>query len=777
MAIRIKRPKIGITLRLFLLFAAVGLIPISFMSFYTFWQINRQVAFEVEGNLTNVGLRLRDDVGNSVEEIVEIARGAAADPVFAAEHARRDDIEREMDRIRKESPRIVGLYLLKGREVLSSVGPPVFVSGDQDILEFSTSSVRVAPPRPFPDNSNPAFVVSIPIEARPGSVPAVLDVLIVAIDTAMLTDAARLIRIGETGRAYITDDSGNVVAGPEATDLFLPFGGEGVSRRIATVGEGIIHYTNELGERHIAFVAGVPEVKELMPRGLKVLVTYREEEAYLIADQIGKSVGFAIIMILAATSLFSFALSRTITRPIKEIIRGTERVGAGDFSREITVRSRDEIGELARSFNRMAWELSASRGFMENYNRELERQVRERSRELEESEKKYRMLVEGSGDGWTILDEALTIYFANDELARILGKRPEKLVGTSLSAFLSPAHKAHVTEAVGKVVQEAESPLSLTFTVNGSDGRPVVFGATFSATAADETEGRVIAHLVDQTELIRLAAEKERLQMELMERSKHSQIGVMTEGLFHNLNNPLQALIGVLRVVNQDIGPALADTGKAPDSLTENGRQIVSDIGEANAIARRLSDQVKNLLLKIRNESRRKVEDLDLNQIVQAEVAFLEADLFFKHKVIKKLSLADRLPHLAGVYSDISQSFVNIILNATDAMRESAERVLTITTALEKKKIAVTFHDTGKGIDETSLPFIFDPFFTTKHEKEQGTGLGLFTVDFLLKPYKVTYRVSSKPGDTSISLLFPVKGLTIKKEKAPGDTRGKKKGV
>ncbi len=757
MAIRIKKPKIGITLRLFLLFASVGLIPISFMSFYTYWEINRQVAFEVEGNLTNVGLRLRDDAGRSIEEIAAIGRSAAADPVFTTERARRADIEREMDRIRKESPRIKGLYLLKGREVLASIGPPVFVSGDLDILEFSTASVRVAPPRPFPDNDNPAFVVSVPIEAKSGSVPTVL---VIAVDTTILTDSIRLIRIGETGRAYITDDSGNVVAGPTGSELFGPFAGNPVSRRIATVGEGIIHYTNELGERHIAFVAAVPKADGIMPRGLKVLVTYREEEAYLIADQIGKSVGLAIIMILAATSLFSFALSRTITRPIKEIIRGTERIGAGDFSREITVRSGDEIGELAGSFNRMARELSASRGFMENYNRELERQVRERSRELEESEKKYRMLVEGSGDGWTILDEALTIHFANEELARMLGKRPEKLVGTALSAFLSGAQETRVREAIGRVVREAGSSLALSFTVDGPGGPPLILGATFSAIAADQPEGRVIAHLVNQTELIRLAGEKERLQLELMERSKHSQIGVMTEGLFHNLNNPLQALIGILRVVNQDIGGALAGNGKPPeDSLTEDGRQIVGDVGEAYTIARRLSDQVKNLLLKIRNESRRKVEDLDLNRIVEAEVAFLEADLFFKHKVTKRLSLAGRLPPLAGVYSDISQSFVNIILNAVDAMRESEARVLTITTAPEGKKIAVSFHDTGKGIDEASLPHIFDPFFTTKHEKEQGTGLGLFTVDFLLKPYKVTYRVSSKPGDTSIVLIFPAKGL------------------
>ncbi len=773
MTIRIRRPKIGVTLRLFLLFASVGLIPISFMSFYTYWQINRQVAFEVENNLTNVGLRLRDDVGRSIVDIVDVARSVAGDPVFANETATPDDIEREMRRIREDLPMIRGLYLLRGREVLAASGPPVFVSGDVEILEFSSDSLHVASPRAFPDNQYPALLVSVPVNPRSGTAPTAL---LVALGTESLSDAAMLVRIGETGRAYIVDGSGRIVAGPKGTALFEPFAGEAVSRRVTNVGEGIIHYVNELGEPHIAFIAQVPNEEGVVPNGLRILITYREDEAYLVADQIGNSIGLAIIMILAATSLFSFALSQTITRPIKEIIRGTERIGAGDFSREITVRSRDEIGELARSFNRMAWELAASHQFMENYNRELERQVRERSQKLEESEKKYRMVVEGSGDGWTILDESLTIRFANEQLGRMLGKSPRRLAGMSLSAFLSAEDNARVREAVRRVLVEAASPLMLSFEVDGSGERRFVLEATFSAIPTDEGQDRVIAHLVDQTELMVLAGEKERLQLELMERSKHSQIGIMTEGLFHNLNNPLQALIGILKVVSQDIHQALAGQGRETgDSAADGEPQIVRDVDEAYAVARRLSDQVKNLLMKIRNESRRKVEDIDINRVIEAEVAFLEADLFFKHKVIKRLALSDSLPTLPGVYSDLSQSFVNIILNAVDAMRDADHRELAISTVLEKKKIRVAFHDTGKGIDEGHLPHIFDPFFTTKHETQQGTGLGLFTVDFLLKPYRVTYRVTSRPGDTTFALLFPLKGLSGKKEDTFVDTRKTRK--
>jgi PAS domain S-box-containing protein len=514
----------------------------------------------------------------------------------------------------------------------------------------------------------------------------------------------------------------------------------------------------------IAFITTISGVRDAGPKGLKVVISYREDEAYLVAGQVRKSFGFAIVIILVVTSLVSIALSGAIARPIKEIIRGTERIGRGDFSQQITVRSQDEIGDLAQSFNRMAGELQTSREFIENYNRQLEQQVRERSRELEESERKYRMVVEGSGDGWTILDGALAIQFANGRMGEFLGTDPPSLVGRSFLDFVSPSDEERIRQAVSDVIQSRVSPVAVECEMRASEGKRIMFEATLSVISSGASKGQVIAHLVDKTQLLSLSAEKDKLQLELMERSKHSQIGIMTEGLFHNLNNPLQALIGILKVVRQDVERELTEEGKlSVESLDGRRKDLIGDVNDAYTVALRLSDQVKNLLLKIRNESRRKIEDLDINGIIQAEVAFLEADLFFKHKIAKTLILSEALPRLPGVYSDVSQSFVNIILNAVDAMRTSERRELTIETSQFRRKIRVTFHDTGTGIGGEDVPHIFDPFFTTKSQKGQGTGLGLFTVDFLLKPYDVQYEVTSNPGDTSFTILFPSRGLKPKK--------------
>jgi PAS domain S-box-containing protein len=766
-----KRPKIGITIKLFLLFICLGLIPIIFMSFYSFWQINRQVALEAENNLTDVGLRLKDDVARFITARYRSVESLAQDPVFSGGRADRTDMEREIARIRAVSPEIRGLFVLVGHEVYAAGGPVRLVQDGVDLVEFSGGVPRIGSPRLFSGAPGPALLIGVPVGGAEGG-PATT--LLAAVDVRELSDMTTLVRIGETGRAVVIDDRGLIVAGPDGTAPFSPFSDEDVTGRIVTVGEGIIHYVDRDDRGFIAFVTTIPGVNDAGPRGLKVVVSYGEDEAYLIAGQIRRTLGLAIIIILVVTSLVSFALSGAITGPIKEIIRGTERIGAGDFSHEIPESSRDELGDLALSFNRMAKELGASRAFMENYNRELEQKVRERSRKLEESERKYRMVVEGSGDAWTILDDTLVIHFANGKMGELLGTDPASLAGRSLADFIGRSEEGRIRKAVSDVLGLSGSSLTVQWELSAREGARVVLEATLSAIPGQGSERQVIAHLVDKTQLAALASEKERLQLELMERSKHSQIGIMTEGLFHNLNNPLQALMGLLKVLRQDLELELTDGGgDKVRALEGRRRDLLHDADEAYSVSLRLSDQVKNLLLKIRNESMRKVEDLDINLILGAEVSFLEADLFFKHKIEKNLILADGLPRLPGVYSDLSQSFVNIILNATDAMRESTAKRLTIITSLRKKKIAVTFHDTGAGIDPLHIPHIFDPFFSTKGGQHQGAGLGLFTVDFLLKPYRATYEVTSAPGKTSFTILFPTGGLkrsktgTKNKERRP----------
>src|SRR6185369_406030 len=95
----------------------------------------------------------------------------------------------------------------------------------------------------------------------------------------------------------------------------------------------------------------------------------------------------AILGITLALAI-SWILSRRLTLSLKQLVSATEQVAAGDYSREVSAHSRDEIGAVAASFNRMLAELSRSRAEVESYRRELERKFDERSKELADTEKK-----------------------------------------------------------------------------------------------------------------------------------------------------------------------------------------------------------------------------------------------------------------------------------------------------------------------------------------------------------------------------------------------------
>ncbi|MBN1573147.1 MAG: HAMP domain-containing protein [Deltaproteobacteria bacterium] len=768
-----KRRKVRISLKLFLLFTYVGLIPIIFISFYTYYEINRVVAIEAENRLVEVGTGLSGNITRLINGSYKTMKLLARNPVIADDNKTAEEKGLELKKMESFSPDIMDLFILSGGEVTARGGIHGFPADRVEAKALLRDSPRITGPFVSSKLSTPAFIVSVPI------LPPVpvsergereTSVLVGVFNLEGLWDVTNLTRIGKTGRAVVIDSEGRRIAGVGTDMMFTKFTDENINR-ITTVGKGIVHYTDDNAVKYIVFGTLVSGLKDIGPEGLRVVVFLEEDEAFLIADKIRKGLPYAVIVILIATSIVSFILSDAISRPIKKLTRATELIAKGEFSEEIVPTSSDEIGVLTDSFNRMARELSDSRDFIESYNKELERLVRERSRKLKESEEKYRMVVEGSGDGWVVFDKDGEIKFANRSMGSLVGKEPVELLGRKLDEFISLAPKGVDAKGAihGKVLED-DSGKPIKIEMVGIDGDRKYLEVAIFSLSGEESEGRgehkegtplFLAHLKDVTDIHTLETESENLKLELMERAKHSQIGVLAEGLFHNLNNPLQALVSLLKVNSEDLESELTQKGKKEIvDLSEWRQNLISDSREAYNLSKKLSDQVRNLMAKVRNEGKREVEELDINQILAEEIKFLEADLFFKHKIVKELILDEKIPPFRGVHSDFSQSFVNIILNAVDGMREAEERKLTVKTAVGRDDIVVTFQDTGVGIDERDIPNIFKPFFTTKRDQigrgDSGTGLGLFTVDFLLKPYGAAYNVKSKPGETSFEIRLPI---------------------
>jgi len=135
-------------------------------------------------------------------------------------------------------------------------------------------------------------------------------------------------------------------------------------------------------------------------------------------------------------------------------------------------------------------------------------------------------------------------------------------------------------------------------------------------------------------------------------------------------------------------------------------------------------------------------------------MAFLEADLEFKHDVEKRIEMDPGLPTIRGVYADFSQVVYNMVHNALEAMQECLDKKLHIRTRFDDSSVNIDFTDSGAGIAPEDLDRVFDPHVTTKAGKfnsdrrtSGGTGLGLFICTRLMETYGATISVKSVPGE------------------------------
>jgi len=248
---------------------------------------------------------------------------------------------------------------------------------------------------------------------------------------------------------------------------------------------------------------------------------------------------------------------------------------------------------------------------------------------------------------------------------------------------------------------------------------------------------------------------------------------MLAQGLAHNLASPLLIILGRAELMKDKLVQMRSkllhlssDAGLSEQNETLTlFREYDQNLKDTDIIIEnvaKLTDIIRNIMQKSRQDQVQYQQPISLSSIMQEELKFLDSDLFFKHNVEKHYDLAEDLPLITGIYSDFSQTFLNIIQNAIDAMRESDRKELFVKTHYDRDHIYVLIGDTGCGIPPGELDRIFEPYFTTKaaadSSKPSGTGLGLHMVKLLMEPYKVQIEVKSKPGDTSFLLKVPYKG-------------------
>lgn len=243
-----------------------------------------------------------------------------------------------------------------------------------------------------------------------------------------------------------------------------------------------------------------------------------------------------------------------------------------------------------------------------------------------------------------------------------------------------------------------------------------------------DREVATIGFFHDLREIKQMKEELEKTQLQLLQSEKMASLGKLAAGVAHQLNNPLSGITLFTKLVLEDY------------NLEDGARE---DLDRVLCDAERCKETVKELL-EFTRQTRHLMQPHDINRALTRTLFLLENQSLFQNITIEK----ELDPNLKPVHSDIQQlnhMFMNIILNAAQAMDGNGRLTFKTVYLPGKERVRIEISDTGPGIPEHILPHIFEPFFTTK-EEGQGTGLGLSLVYGIVENHSGWIKALSERG-------------------------------
>jgi two-component system NtrC family sensor kinase len=452
--------------------------------------------------------------------------------------------------------------------------------------------------------------------------------------------------------------------------------------------------------------------------------------------------------------VLAFYFSQLLVKPIRQLLRGTKKVSEGDFSQGVSLKSRDEFGELAESFNRMVASLEQGRT-----------QLQQSAQELGKTRDTLENIVQSSVDAIVATDPKGRITFANRSMQElILGQagQEDKLLGVPMSQLYSGG--LGEARKIMSVLRKRGRLMNYETTMV-SNGR--VIPILTSASLLKEERGAVIGTLgviKDLTEKKRLEEDLKKAQAELVQTEKLVAIGRLASGVAHEMNDPLTSILTFGNLLRED----------TPEG-EPNRESLDIILKEATRAKRIVSD-----LLSFSRESKPSMEWVDLNDVLNMSLLLLEKQGVMEGIEVR-MDLAEELPLVRVDSGQMHQVFSNLLLNSVQAMTpdpsakepsqfpcgqrklflrtrfgETPDESFSISSSLGGPFIRVVFQDTGPGIPPENLSRVFDPFFSTKGTGE-GTGLGLYIVSGILKNYGAQYHLESTVGrGTTFTIDFPL---------------------
>lgn len=429
--------------------------------------------------------------------------------------------------------------------------------------------------------------------------------------------------------------------------------------------------------------------------------------------------GWVLVIALIISVVFS---EKVLLSRIRELRDGANIIAGGDLGFQITSVHGDELGNLARSFNRMAASLKLNRDHLQHYVEHIEKLAN------------YIQNILGSLKTCVITwNIAGHIETANKAALHEFSDLFPTLEGLSLKQFLNKLPKNSRKEIIKgwrTVKEPGDRQFEIEINPGSHAGRKVLQGGFSLLLDNERTPYGLILTLSNITQ-------RKIIEQQLYHADKLSSIGQLAASVAHEIKNPLASI--------KTLGQLLQEETQPEDSRREYIDVIVSEVNRLNMVVEQLLKYAKP-------------EDSSFREIAFAEIIKPVMSLVHHESERHRVTLqADYLPDLK-VFVDsekLKQVFLNLIFNGIQAMSNGGQISIRANKQSESPWVTIEVQDTGAGMLPETVARVFEPFFTTR---QRGTGLGLAIVKKIIDLHGGKIEVSSEPGKgTCFTIYLPQK--------------------
>jgi PAS domain S-box-containing protein len=359
---------------------------------------------------------------------------------------------------------------------------------------------------------------------------------------------------------------------------------------------------------------------------------------------------------------------------------------------------------------------------LETYALELEKKVDERTAELSSEKEKLNTIVSAIGAGIVLIGKDGKIAWSNENMKELVG---HEILGLSCEDLCSDCSILFENKTIDDLTTVIMSNL-----FGHKDRYFQVTNAPIKG-AGGELHGHI--------RLIQDITDMKKMEEQIIHSEKLASIGRLAAGIAHEIGNPMTSIFSFVQILREM---------ETDEFKKESLETIYFHINRISEILKQLSG-----FTKIPAEE---AKPCRINEIIEASTNLIQYDKKAKNVIITK-ELSQDMPEIVIDCNRLSQVFVNLILNAVDAMTDGGS--LNIISMIKNGSIVIEFKDTGIGIEKENTPKIFDPFFTTK---EKGTGLGLAVSYNIIKKMNGEMKVESEYGKgTVFTITLPIKTNAI----------------